>query len=99
MGTLHSILVELGLEDPEMHQKWDFSPEAGWVSGEGFVPVEGKSYDLAYGKIFHEGEQRHVVRKVRIDGLMPEQWIDIDTGRALDRELQAFPVKAYREVR
>ena len=49
MATLHGILAELGIENPLMHPEPDASRASEWIVDRAFVPVEGKSYKLAYG--------------------------------------------------
>jgi hypothetical protein len=98
MTTLHSLLAELGIEQPAMHSAPDAHSRSHWITDEEFAPVEGKSYELAFGRILHAGEERPVTRRVRIDGPTRNQWFDLDAGHALDSDLQAFNVRAFREL-
>lgn len=109
MGTLHGILAELGIENPDMH------PERGaggagtdarhegeggqvtrWVVDEDFIPQPGKTYEIAFGRVPFGGQERHVMRRVRVEHVSPSGWIDQETGNPLDPELAALPVKAFR---
>ncbi len=94
MTTLHSLLAELGIDEPEMHPERQVGTM--WVTEGRFVPVPGKSYELAYGKLSVDGKYRYVRKKVRIDGPMPADWVDLDLGTPLDAGLQASAVKGYR---
>jgi hypothetical protein len=98
MATLHGILAELGIEPPAMHPERATARQSGWIVDEEFVPVEGKTYELAFGKIRHAGEEKHVIKRVRIDGPTRAQWFDLDEGRALDSDLHSFNIKAFRQL-
>jgi hypothetical protein len=98
MATLHGILAELGIEPPVMHPERATAHQTGWIIDEEFAPVEGKTYEIAFGKIRHAGEERHMIKRVRIDGPVRAQWFDIDEGRALDSDLHAFNIKAFRQL-
>jgi hypothetical protein len=96
MTTLHSILAELGIENPEMHPERQADHASDWVTEGRFAPVPGKSYEIAYGKLLVDGEYRTVTKKVRIDGPAPADWFDLDLGMPLDAGLQVSSVKGYR---
>ncbi|WP_147375670.1 hypothetical protein [Noviherbaspirillum cavernae] len=96
MATLHGILAELGIENPDMHPEREMHHAAAWIVDRPFEPIEGESYELAYGKLLVDGGEGHVIKKVRIDGVAPQAWIDLDTGRALDSQLQMLPVRGFR---
>jgi len=98
MATLHGILAELGIESPAMHPERTATGPSGWIIDEEFVPLEGKSYELAFGKIRYAGEDKHVIKRVRIDGPTRAQWIDLDEGRVLDSDLHSFNIKAFRQL-
>jgi hypothetical protein len=98
METLHGILTELGVEDPDMHPEREAPHQSRWIVDQPFVPTIGKSYELAFGKIFLGGESRHVIRRVRVDGTSPDNWIDLNEGKPLDKDLQLFRVKAHRSI-
>jgi hypothetical protein len=98
MATLHGILAELGIEQPAMHPEREASRQTSWITDEEFTPVEGKAYELAFGKIRHAGEERALIKRVRIDGPTRGQWFDLDEGRPLDSDLHAFNVRAFREL-
>lgn len=98
MSTLHGILAELGIDQPVMHPERPMPHPSAWMADEKFMPVEGKSYELAFGKIRYAGQERHVIKRVRIDGPESRNWFDIDEGRPLDSDLRAFMVKAFRQL-
>lgn len=94
MGTLHGVLAELGIEAPHMH-----AGSAQWVTGQPFSPLEGRSYELAYGTTPHggdDGDSRVLVKRVRIDG--PGDWYDLDADAPLAAELRERAVHAFREI-
>jgi hypothetical protein len=96
MATLHGIFAELGIERPVMHPEREILHDTPWTVDQHFDPLEGESYELTYRDVpFGIGERR-VIRKVRIDGPMPDAWFDLEAGTMLDRELQALPVREYR---
>lgn len=107
MGTLHGILAELGIENPDMHPERTSGgagadPDKGqgyatrWVVDEDFIPQTGKTYEIAFGRVPFGGQERHVMRRVRVEHVSPSGWIDQETGNPLDPELAALPVKAFR---
>jgi hypothetical protein len=98
MSTLHGLLAELGIEDPAMHPEREAPHQHKWIVHEKFLPVEGKSYELAFGKILFAGELKHVVKRIRIAGPTPDGWIDLDAAKPLDKALQACEVKAFRPI-
>ena len=98
MATLHGILAELGIEPPAMHPERDASHHTDWITDEEFAPIEGKAYELAFGKILHAGEERPLIKRVRIDGPTRDNWFDLDAGRPLDSDLHAFNVRAFRKL-
>jgi hypothetical protein len=99
MATLHGILAELGIENPSMHPEREALHQPQWIIDEEFVPIEGASYDITFGKILFHGEQRHVVKRIRVDGRAPDMWFDLGEGKPLDAELRTYAVKAFRSVR
>jgi hypothetical protein len=96
MASLHGILAELGLEPPDMHPEREIGHANEWIVDQDFSPVTGESYDIAYGRLMQNGEERPLVKHVRIDGPLPAQWVDLGTGEALEPELRQLPVKAFR---
>jgi len=98
MSILHGIFSELGIEPPVMHPEREPGHAPEWVIDARFHPVQGKSYELAFGKIIFAGKRQPVIRRVRIDGLTPDTWIDLDTHLPLDRDLQLSPVRGFREL-
>jgi hypothetical protein len=95
--TLHGILAELGIARPEAHPERE--PHASdWTVNEKFSPVQGKTYELAFGKIHYAGEEKHVIKRVRITGPTRNDWIDLDAAKPLDKALQAHEVKAFRPL-
>jgi hypothetical protein len=71
---------------------------ANMVIGKTFTPLVGKCYDLRFGKIRLDGEDVYCSARIRVNGLSPAQWEDIDTGRPLDQRLNVHRVQAYREI-
>ncbi len=98
MVSLHGILAELGIENPAMHPEREPHHASQWVVDENFTPIEGRSYELAFGRIPFGGEHQHVIRRVRIDGPTPDHWFDLDVDKPLDRSLRVYPVKAFRLI-
>jgi hypothetical protein len=98
MATLHGILAELGIENPDMHPEREIHPASQWVVEQEFIPVIGKSYELAYGHILRGGVQQKVIKRVRIDGPTPVAWFDLDEQQALDPDLHGHPVQAFRLI-
>jgi hypothetical protein len=97
MSTLHGILSELGIAPPETHpEREPHAPQ--WIVNEKFTPIQGKTYELAYGKIHFAGEEKHVIKRVRITGPAPDSWFDLDAAKPLDKALQAHEVKAFRLI-
>ena len=97
MGTLHGILAELGIEPPLMHPERESSAKPGWIIDQPFVPVQGLSYELAYGNI-STGSKQPVIKKIRADGPAPADWFDLDEGMPLDPGLHACPIKGFRQI-
>jgi hypothetical protein len=98
ISTLHGILAELGIEPPSMHPERDATHAPEWTVNEKFMPTPGKTYELAFGKIHFAGEHKHVIKRVRITGPTPDDWIDLDEAKPLDKALQAHEVKAFRPI-
>lgn len=94
MTRLGSILGEPGMDNPPIPPEPDIGP--GWIVQQEFRPEQGKSYELAFGRILCGGEYRQVLKRVRIDGPTPNDWFDLDEDAPLDLELHDFPVKAFR---
>lgn len=93
MATLHGILAELGIEAPTMHPEREIPSGDDWVSGVPFQPEQDLSYELLLGDAEH-----HVRKIVRIDGIAPAEWYDLEYERPLDATLRALPVRAYRRL-
>jgi hypothetical protein len=98
MSALHSLLAELGIEEPTMHPEREAQHQHAWVVNQPFSPLQGKSYDVTYGKIDFRGEEKHVLKKIRIDGPAPTDWYDLEEQQSLDPTLHALPVKGFREI-
>ena len=98
MNTLHSLLAELGIESPALHGQGDNPYVSQWVVDEPFIPELGHSYEITYGKVPLAGEERHVVKKVRIDGTDPGHWFDLDADAPLASHWQELPVKGFRPL-
>lgn len=122
MANLHGLLAELGIEAPVMHPeraepvntqggngqaaKDRAEARAAWIVDRPFEPVQGNSYEIAYGAIAYgspegvsdETERRTVIKKVRIDGLSVHEWHDLETGAPLEQALHAYPVRGFREL-
>lgn len=99
MVTLSGILAKFGIDDAAAHaaaQASDAAPASRWIVDENFVPIKGKSYELAFGKMLIDGSPRHVIKRVHIDEQSPGRWLDLDAGKPLDAALQAMPVKGFR---
>lgn len=82
-----------GADTQEIHSQW--------VVDQMFLPVEGRSYEIAYGAIPYgaeSGKTRHVIKRIRIDGPTADHWHDLDSGRPLDPELHEYAVRAYRPL-
>lgn len=98
MGTLHGILAELGIEPPLMHPEREAWAKPEWIVDRPFVPVQGESYELAYGNIPAGAGQRPVIKRIRADGPAPANWFDLDEGMPLDPGLHAYPVRGFRRI-
>jgi hypothetical protein len=98
MSTLNGLLAELGLSNPEMHPEREAPHESEWIVDQPFSPGEGLCYEIAYGKVNLHGRDMPVRVRIRADGSAPSQWFDLDEGRPLDPELQAYPVRAFRPL-
>jgi hypothetical protein len=98
MATLHGILAELGIENPDMHPEREIHPASQWVVEQDFTPITGKSYELAYGHIPFGSESQKVIKRVRIDGPTPADWFDLDAQKPLDPGLHGYPVQAFRLI-
>jgi hypothetical protein len=98
MATLHGILAELGIESPTMHPEREVEHDTDWTANEDFVPVEGKSYQVVFAKLNFDGQHRHALKNVRIDGPEPSDWFDLDEGKPLDTDLQSCVVQAFRPI-
>jgi hypothetical protein len=81
-----------------MHPERDPTQAPQWTVNEKFTPTQGKSYELAFGKIHFAGEHKHVIKRVRITGPTPDDWFDLDAAKPLDKALQAHEVKAFRPI-
>jgi hypothetical protein len=100
---MHGILAELGIEAPFMHPERQMhgAQEHGqsqWVVDQAFAPAVGRSYEIAYGAIPYGGQTRTVIKRIRVDGPSADDWIDLDTGQPLDRELQDYAVRGFRPL-
>src|SRR6478609_7251785 len=101
MATLHGILAELGIENPAMHPEREMehetshasADEGDWITDEKFMPVFGKSYQLIFAKLNFDGQQRHVLKRIRADGPTPDQWFDLNAGEPLEKDLREGVVK------
>jgi hypothetical protein len=71
---------------------------ATMVIGKAFTPLLGKCYDLRFGKIKLDGQSVYCSARIRVNGMLPSQWEDIDTGQPFDQRLSAHRVQAYREI-
>lgn len=98
MGTLHTILNELGIENPVMHPDREPGHQTGWIVDEAFEPVVGKIYQVAFGRVPFGRELRNVMRTLRIDGPEPERWFDVDEGRYLEQGVNIYSIKAFRQI-
>ena len=98
MSTLNGLLAELGLASPEMHPEREAPHESDWIADQSFIPEPGQCYEVAFGKVLLQGQEVYGRARIRIDGHAPSQWFDIDTGKTLAAELQAYPVRAFRPI-
>lgn len=98
MASLHGILAELGIEAPFMHPEREVPHPDDWITSEHFAPVVGKTYEVAYGRLAIDERQAAVIRRIRVDGPAPQEWLDLDSMEPLPAQLQALPVKAYRRL-
>lgn len=95
-STLHSILVELGIEPPAPLAAQDTGAEHNWNVEEVFIPVPGLRYEVVLGALTPDPKEPPVKRQIRADGIQPVDWIDLETGQALNPALLAKPVRAFR---
>ena len=98
MANLHGILAELGLESPATHPEREVRYKSDWIVDEPFVPELGHSYEISYGKLADGGQEKHVIKQVRIDGTAPSRWIDLADDKPLAERWQMLPVQAYRLI-
>lgn len=96
MGTRPIVLAELGIENLHPHSDHERGEVSQWVLDDEFIPVPGHTYHIAYGKIPFGGTDTVVSRRVRIDG--PGEWFDLDEQKPIDRNLMAYPVRAFRQI-
>jgi hypothetical protein len=68
------------------------------ITGSPFIPIVGQTFEVAFGKITYQGKTDFWGARIRIDGLQPKDWYDIDAGGPLDPKLAAFVVQAYRQI-
>ena len=71
---------------------------SAWITGRAFIPTVGKHYEVAFGKVTYQSQTGVWTAKIRADGTLPSQWIDLDTGNQLDPALAIYVVQAYREL-
>lgn len=71
---------------------------SAWITGRAFVPTIGCEYEVTFGKVIYNGQTGDWTARIRADGLLPSQWIDLDTAAQLDPALAAYVVQAYREI-
>lgn len=99
MATLHGILAELGIEKPAMHPEREIPGASRWILDQLFIPIQGKSYEITYGKVaIDDGAPRHVIKKIRIDGPTASDWFDLGENKPLDKRLQALTVRGFRPI-
>lgn len=65
------------------------------TTGVSFTPQHGKKYEVHFGEITYQNTEGFVSANILIDG---DDWIDIDTGSLLDRELRTLVVQAFIEL-
>lgn len=66
--------------------------------GKPFIPVIGKCYDIRFGKIKYKEQEALYSARVRINGISPAQWEDLDTGHPLDPGLGSHTIQAHKEI-
>jgi hypothetical protein len=95
MNIMHSILTELGVTDPTLHAS---SEQHGWIVGDPFDPIAGKSYEVRFGDGSMSAVSGNCVKKLRIDSINPEGWFDLEEGKPLAADLRNLPVEAFRPL-
>lgn len=98
MGTLHSILTELGIEYPAMHGDPEYLRHGDWISDQVFQPVSGQAYEVVFRQSPEAGRDALLVKRVRTDAASPEEWYDLDSGATLSSALHELPVVAFRPL-
>jgi len=68
------------------------------ITQSAFTPVVGKCYELHFGIVSIDGVSGFCTAKVRIDGIAPSQWIDLDTSAPLDPRISVYVVQAFSEI-
>jgi hypothetical protein len=65
------------------------------ITGRTFIPEQGKTYEVHFGKIQYQGSEGFVIATFKING---SDWFDLDTSNLLDPVLRNYVVQAYREL-
>jgi hypothetical protein len=91
-------LTNLGLSSAGLVPLQRQTQEPKWITERAFVPEVGGSYEVSFGKIHYRGREGHVTAKLRINGLAPSDWFDIDEGAPLDSALAQCVVQAFRAI-
>jgi hypothetical protein len=71
---------------------------SSWVTGHAFPAVVGKNYEVAFGNVTYQQQPGMWTAKIHVAGAGPANWVDLDTGAAIDPALANFVVQAYREI-
>ena len=68
------------------------------ITGTAFIPEIGKCYEVHFGKLPIGAEGKFVSARVKINGSLPKDWQDIDTGKQLDPLISKYVVQAFKEI-
>lgn len=93
MSFLHSLLAELGLKHPYGQSGPSLPDAAAWQDGRAFTPVEGHRYEIVW-----QGDSGPIRNTIRVDGLHPDLWFDLDRGEPLSSDLAVLSIKAFRDL-
>lgn len=69
-----------------------------WITGQAFIPEIGKKYEISVGIIAYRGVTGERRSRIRVEGAHSSQWIDLETGVALDPRIANYVVQAFREI-
>lgn len=98
MMILHGLLAKLGIDAMPLDALQETADETEWIVDQKFVPITGRRYEIAYGKLPYHGRECRVLRRIQAGGTTPDSWLDLDTQALLDPELQRWPVRGFRPL-